>query len=436
MSETADEPKSITIPYKPRAWFRPLHASRKRWICTVAHRRAGKSVAQFNQLLRAALANTRAFPPPRYAYIGPSFAQTKDLIWSYCHQYAGPIPGTKFSESDLSITLPNQARIGLYGGAQAYERVRGLYLDGAVLDEFPLLHPDCFEVVVRPALADYMGFGILSGTPAGRDHFYEAYQKAKRTPNLWDVFTIPVTETSALHPDEVAEMKDSMPPNKFARELLCDFEAPIEGSYYGDILVTMQAEGRITKVPYDHNAATVSSWDLGMNDQTCIWVGQRVGKENRLIDYMEDRGKPLEFYVDWLRRTGYAFKAHILPHDVKAREMGTGTSRFAVLQQLGLEPTICPDHKVEDGISAVRSYLQSAWADETRCEKGLIALKMYQAAPAISLGTMHERALHNWASDPADSLRYMAVGLELALGWADSSKNWDAKFRNFRIPGL
>ena len=433
MTDTQD---AVVIPYRPREWFKPLHASRKRWICVVAHRRAGKSVAEFNHLLRAALGNSRAFPPPRYAYIGPSFTQTKDLIWAYARQYAGSIPGTKFSEQDLAVILPTGGRITLYGGSSAYERVRGLYLDGAVLDEFALLHPDCFDVVVRPALADYRGFAIVSGTPAGIDHFSRTYKHARKHPDTWDCFTIPVTDTEALHPDEVEEMRGSMTPNHFARELLCDFDAPLDESYYGDILVKLQAMGRITKVPYDHSAAAVSSWDLGMNDRTCIWVGQKIGKEVRLIDYYQNRGLPLEHYVDWIRKTPYQFSAHIFPHDVKAREMGTGTSRYQTLEKLGLEPTICPDHKIEDGIAAVRAMLQGAWISEDNCAEGLIGIKMYQAAPAISLGTTHDRPLHNWASDPADSLRYLAVGWDLASGWATSSSEWGDKFKKFKIPGL
>src|SRR6478752_2881641 len=88
LSAAIDEsPRVITIPYTPREHFRRLHSSVARWIFCVAHRRAGKTVALVNQLVRAALKNTRKTPPPRYGYIGPSFAQTKDLAWGYVKQY-------------------------------------------------------------------------------------------------------------------------------------------------------------------------------------------------------------------------------------------------------------------------------------------------------------------------------------------------------------
>lgn len=411
----------IVIPYKPRVHFLPLHNSQKRWIVDVAHRRAGKSVAQCNHLIRAALNNARQFPVPKYAYIGPSFAQTKDLIWNYFVQYAGVLPGTRFIEGELTVVLPTGARISLYGGAQAYERIRGLYLDGAVLDEYPLLNPEAFDVVCRPALADYGGWAILSGTPQGRDHFYEAYQRALKNPDTWDVFTIPVTETNALPPDEVEEMRRQMTPNQFAREMLCSFEAPVEGSYYGDLIVDLEIRGHLTKVPYDRSAAVVTGWDLGMHDHTVVWFAQRVGREVHVIDYLADSGKGLEHYVKQIQLRGYQYCGHILPHDVKARELGTGRSRYEVLEQLGLEVTICRDHKIEDRVSAVRSFLPECWFNVPPCDPGLIGLKSYQAAPALNLGTMHARPLHNWASHPSDAFGYLVVGFDQVMGWAGKS---------------
>jgi hypothetical protein len=412
----------IIIPYHPRKHFLPFHASQKRWIFQVAHRRAGKSVAQCNQLIRASLSNIRPFPVPKYAYIGPSFAQTKDLIWGYFHQYCSVLPGTRFSESDLTVTLPNSARISLYGGAQAYERVRGLYLDGAVLDEYPLLNPEAFDTVVRPALADYGGFAVLSGTARGRDHFFEAYQRARQNPDTWDVFSIPVTETDALAPDEVEEMKRQMTPNQFAREMLCSFDAPVEGSYYGDIIVDIQSRGQICKVPYDPQAGVITAWDIGMDDNTAIWFAQRIGREVHIIDFLSNRGKGFDWYAKQLHMRGYHYIGHILPHDIKARELGTGRARYEVLNQLGIDVTICRDHKPEDRISAVRSLLPQCWFDEKNTEPGVVALKAFQAAPVLAAsGVIQMKAHHNWASHPADSFGHLAVGMDQIAGWSGRS---------------
>ena len=83
-------------------------------------------------------------------------------------------------------------RFGFTAARLAYERMRGIYLDGAVLDEYPLLHPNAFTSVVRPCLADYRGFAIVSGTAAGEDHFHALKLRAEDDDH-WDIFDIPVT---------------------------------------------------------------------------------------------------------------------------------------------------------------------------------------------------------------------------------------------------
>jgi hypothetical protein len=48
-------PTHITVPYKPRRWARPFHASLARWSCLMLHRRAGKTTGVINHHQRAAL---------------------------------------------------------------------------------------------------------------------------------------------------------------------------------------------------------------------------------------------------------------------------------------------------------------------------------------------------------------------------------------------
>jgi len=258
-------PRTYTIPYVARTHFRPLHASKKRWTFVVAHRRAGKTVALCNKIIRKALENKRVFPPPRYGYIGPSFAQAKDLVWGYCKYYTGVLPNIKVIEGDLQIVLPNGALINLYGGAAAYERMRGLYFDGIVADEYPLLNPSMLGSVVRPCLADYQGWAVISGTSNGDDHFNELKKRAEKDPDAWDIFSIPVNETDALDPDEVSEMRKDMTADEYAREMMCSFDAPVEGSYYGEVINEISLLNQVTGVPYDPAAPVMTWWDLGID---------------------------------------------------------------------------------------------------------------------------------------------------------------------------
>jgi hypothetical protein len=429
-AEVVDAP--IIIPYRPRVHFRPLHASPKRWKFVVAHRRAGKSVAEINEMIKRALQNDRQYPPPRYAYVGPSFAQTKDLIWGYLKHYTSTLPGVKISEGDLQCTLPNGAMINLYGGAAAYERMRGLYFDGIVLDEFPLLNPSVFSTVVRPCLADYRGWAIVSGTSNGDDHFHELKKRNQNDPT-WDFFIIPVTETDALHPDEVTEMTKDMSDEEYAREMLCSFDAPIEGAYYAGLMNKAEAEGRICAVPYDPASPVFTWWDLGIDDAMVVWFAQRAGRELHIIDYLEQTGKGIpEVYQmvtgTWVNpgtdevppevkhRQQYIFGAHVPPHDIKARELGTGKSRYEVLVELaGNVPVIVsPSLSVEDGINAVKTTIPMAYFDRERTEQGRSALRNYHRSKT-------GRPVHNWASHGADGFRTGAVALNQTVGYISAT---------------
>lgn len=409
--------KSYTIPYTPRSHFRRLHASKKRFKFVVAHRRAGKSVASINEIIKRALQNTRTTPPPRYAYVGPSFAQTKDLIWGYLKHFISVFGGlVKISEGDLQVTLPNGAMVNLYGGASAYERMRGLYFDGIVLDEFPMLNPAVLSTVVRPCLADYRGWAIVSGTSNGDDHFHELKKRAERETDQWDIFIIPVNQTDALHPDEVVEMTKDMSPEEYAREMLCSFDAPVGGAYYGSIINDLQlaVPKRIMKVPYEPSVNVWTWWDLGIDDATAIWFFQAIGKERRLINYKEWRGKGFNDIVPDLKNMSeagvrYNYGGHVLPHDAKARELGTGKSREQMLRETLGDIHICPMHRVEDGIAAVKSVLPTCYFDEENCADGLSALKNYHMTKA-------GKPEHNWASHGSDAFRYGAFSINMFVG--------------------
>ena len=366
-----------------------------------------------NHTIRKALENPRQIPPPRYAYIGPSFAQAKDLVWGYYKHYTSPLD-VKFSEGELNLVLPTGAKISLYGGASAYERMRGLYFDGAVLDEFPMLNPAAWSSVIRPCLADYKGWAVVSGTSNGDDHFHELKIRAERETNFWDVHIIPVTETDALDPDEVREMTRDMSAAEYAREMLCDFAAPIEGAYYAEIINELKLGGKVTGVPWQPDAPVFTWWDLGIDDDTSIWCVQRVGRELHVIDHIQNNGQALEYYANILVNRGYTFGGHVLPHDVKVRELGTGKSRYEVLMALLGNIIICPFHSVEDGINAVRATLRQCWFDKERTGAGLSALSNYHR-------NKNGRPEHNWASHPSDAFRTGAIALNSTIGMLGTS---------------
>jgi hypothetical protein len=165
-------------------------------------------------------------------------------------------------------------------------------------------------------------------------------------------------------------------------------------------------DGQITGVPYDPNALVFTSWDLGIDDEMVVWFLQRCGRELHVIDYYQNTGKGLDHYAAQVKSKPYAYGCHVLPHDIKARELGTGVARKDVLDSMLPNTFVCPDHKVEDGISATRAALRTMWFDKVRCEPGIMALRNYHKT---ATGKPH----HNWASHAADGLRVGCVSLNM-----------------------
>jgi hypothetical protein len=148
-----------------------------------------------------------------------------------------------------------------------------------------------------------------------------------------------------------------------------------------------------------------------MSDSTSLWVAQVVGKEVRLIDFTENHGVGLDWYVRWLKDNGYEGYTQFLPHDVEVRELGTGKSRKEVLQEAGLDITVAPRLSVADGIQAVRRLLPQCWFDH-KTKTGLDALRNYRREYNERQQVFYDKPLHDWSSHASDSFRYLSISLD------------------------
>jgi phage terminase large subunit len=405
--------RKVIIPYAPRAAFLPYHNRTARWSVLVAHRRAGKTVACVNDLIRAAITCPR--PDGRYAYIAPLFNQAKDVAWTYLKQYAEPILAGSPNESELRVDLVNGARIRLYG-ADNPDRLRGLYLDGVVLDEYADMHPAVWGSVVRPALSDRQGWATFIGTPKGRNSFYEliygnpslGWVGAIEHPD-WFYTILRASETGIVPPHELEDMRQTMTPEEYEQEAECSFDAAIKGAYFGKEIANAERDGRICDVPYEPSLPVHTAWDLGVGDSTAIWFFQIAGGEIRVIDHYENSGHGLGHYASVLSAREYTYGTDFVPHDARVKELGTGRTRVETLLGLGRRPTVIPLASVEDGINAARLTLQRCWFDRTKCAQGLEALRQYRADYDEKARVFKNAPKHDWTSHTADAFRYLAL---------------------------
>ena len=403
--------RKISTGYRPRPLQADIHRRLKRFSVLVCHRRFGKTVLCVNELIDRALRAAR--PRPRYAYIAPLYRQAKQVAWDYLKAYTAPVPERTVNESEMRIDLPNGARIQLHG-ADNPDALRGIYLDGAVLDEYAQMSPALWGEVIRPALADRRGWAIFIGTPKGHNAFWRRFEEAKAD-RAWYAGLFRASRTGVLDEDELEAARRDMSPEEYAQEFECSFEAAIRGAYYGRLMAEAQRSGRLRPITPDPALPVDTAWDLGIGDPTSVWFVQRAGPELRLLDYYEADGEGLAHYARLLQdkaaRRGFVYGRHFAPHDVLARELGSGRTREEQARRLGIRFRVVPRHRVDDGINAVRAVLPRCWFDTERAARGIECLRQYRAAFDGRLGTLRDRPVHDEFSHGADAFRYLAMGM-------------------------
>lgn len=399
----------IVIPFEPR--IQQLEIARKltRNTVVVCHRRFGKTVLAVNLAIKEALTNVNE--RPRTHYIAPLYSQAKKIAWDYAKHYSHPIPGVKFNEAELRVDYPNGGRLTLLG-ADNPDSHRGIYSDGAVFDEPAQMSPRMWTEIFRPALADRKGWSLFIGTPQGRNQFYKIYDRAKRGGN-WSRFLFRASETGLIPDDELAAIREELTPEEYEQEMECSWEAAIRGAYYGKEMAKADKAGRIRAVPHQPELATWTAWDLGIDDDLSIWCIQLAGGEFHAVNHVSFNGMSLAQVTKELNKLPYNWAGHILPHDVKVRELGTGKSRLEVLESLGLRNiVVAPKLSPEDGIEAVRNILPRMYFDAEQCEYGIESLRQYRSVYDDKKQVMSRQPLHDWTSHAADAMRYFATGYQ------------------------
>ncbi len=404
----------IEISYTPRQAFESFHARTQRWGCIVAHRRAGKTVAAINDEIRAALtfplAKVRQGYVPAYSYFAPYRSQAKAVVWDYAKWYSAPVLKSA-NEAELKLTLMNGATIGLFGADNA-DAARGLGFDGMLCDEYGDYRPSVWGNVLRPTLSDRQGWGVFMGTPKGKNQFWDIYALAKSKPEEWFCTTIKASQSGILPQTEIDAVKAQLSEDQFLQEYECSFEAAILGAFYGKEIRELEDGGRIREVKYDPSLPCFTAWDIGHTDDTSIWWFQVVANELRIVDFYTISGSGAEDVGHFVASKPYHYEKHYLPHDAKAATFAAN-GKSTIEQLIGIlgfgNIGLVPKLSIQDGIQAARATLPFCYFDATKCKHGLEALRQYEREYDEDTKAFRASPKHNWASNPADAFRYLAL---------------------------
>ena len=109
--------------------------------------------------------------------------------------------------------------------------------------------------------------------------------------------------------DEERRLDLEIYPERYRHIWEGDYATAFEGAYFAKALELAKQEGRIGHVAVDPILPVKAFFDIGgaghSSDAMAIWIAQFVGREIRLLDYIEGVGQPLAYYAHELRRRGW-----------------------------------------------------------------------------------------------------------------------------------
>ena len=383
----------------------------------IVHRRGGKDLTAAHQTCKMMHKRIGA-----YWHIFPSFEQGRKAIWEgftragkrtlenvfpgfLDPKRAGSIVKKK-DDQKMLIELKCGSIWRLMGSDRI--EVVGAGPVGVVYSEFAISNPKARNLI-RPMLRENDGFEIYASTPRGRNHLHDVFRMAEKNPE-WYADLQSLFDTRAYDPEKTIaeERAEGMPEALIQQEYLCDWNAALAGSVWGDQISVIERAGGVSE--FDHEMDGVfTSWDLGMSDATAIWFFRVVDGGVDVIDYYENHGQPLSHYFDHLDAKPYRYVKHWLPHDARQVTLAAGVSILNQMQ--GHYPgkvAVGPKLHLLDGIQAGRWLLQQGVRLHLRCGEGIEALRQYHYEFDEETKTFKATPAHDWASHAADAFRYLA----------------------------
>ena len=419
----------IELPHlwKPRDYQEPLwkymHGGGKRAIA-IWPRRHGKDDLALHYTACAAHERVGV-----YWHLLPQQNQARKAIWDAVNPHTGRRRIDDAFPKELRDTTREQDMLIRFKtgstwqviGSDNYDALVGTPPIGVVFSEWALSNPQAWSLI-RPILLENGGWSIFITTPRGRNHAHRMFEMAKGaddwfaerlTSDTTGVFT--AASLAGEKAELIAERGEGDGEAIFEQEYMTSWSAALPGAYYAKLIDKAEAEGRIGFVPYNPQKQVHTAWDLGRNDATVIWFAQDNGSGWDLIDYYANTSVGIDHYAKLVLEKPYIYGEHLLPHDAENEQLvgeGATGSIEESLASLGLKGIrVVPRTKsVANDINEVRQVIPTCRFDQTKCEKGLDALRSYRRVWDEKLKAYRDMPLHDWASDPADAYRTLAIG--------------------------
>lgn len=257
-----------------------------RFKVAVCGRRSGKTTMDAIHIYLFALQN----PGCNIWFVADTHQQAHDLMWKWLvdgietidrktHRVVNqpPLFDSKIIKERcnrmgaLSVTLTNGSTIEVKGSSNA-DALLGASLDLLILDEYQSQNPEVFWKLM-PMLSDRQGKLVITGTPRGYNHLYDAYfMGAKDNPERdpdWHSVQVNAYTAGIIAPDELERAKRSMSAKQFVQEYMAGFNSP-EGMVYSEFDADVHIRSDLSSTPIlqsgavDRDAPVLIGWDFNV----------------------------------------------------------------------------------------------------------------------------------------------------------------------------
>lgn len=430
---------TIDLPYlfTPRSYqdvvFTAFYAHGIRRFFSFWHRRSGKDKTYLNLMIDQMMTRVG-----NYCHVFPEKNQGRRIVWQgidktgarYLDHFPQELIYRK-NEHEMTLSLvrpddPSQegSTYWVLGADHDVNVLVGANPIGVIWSEFALMNPLARQLVL-PILRENGGWEAIATTVRGRNHAWTQYERVKTNPQ-WCTSFLTVRETRRDGPGEDGQpvvteadidqdRADGMEEATVQQEYYLRPDVPMPGAYYAEEFLRIDLDGRITQVPHDPTKRVYTGWDLGTSkahDTNSIWFVQLVGGRVNVINYHQASNKGIPYFANYLDQQGYVYAKHFALHtDLDEADWGTGKTRAEQLTDFGYRFTPVPKLSLVEGINAVRTLLPRCYFDERACEFGYSGLRSFRREKDEKLNRYKDQPLHDWASHPSDSFRYLAIGL-------------------------
>ena len=315
-------------------------------------RRFGKTTLAIREILKIARE-----PDREVYYVSPSYRMSKTIVFKKLKNKLLDLRWVKkINETELSFLLRNGSTISLKG-ADNYDSLRGVGLDGLVMDEAADINAEAWIEVLRPALADRQGTALFLGTPKGLNWFKDLFDQAEQFPDEWASFSFTTLDGGQVSEEEIASARRDMDQRTFEQEFLASFV-----NFSGRVFYAFDRKYNLRAYTDELPREIHIGMDFNLDPMSAV-VAIKLGTELQVIDEIKIYGSNTDEMVDEIK-TRFPQKRIICypdPSGKSGRTSAAGRTDHTILRNAGFTVLAPNSHNpVRDGINAVNAKLRSS----------------------------------------------------------------------------